>query len=172
MDSNTCYQNLQHTVSQLIQYIKQHIQQFEIILINSEINNISNIKTNIKNIITNGSNHINMINRYLEMIIIKEENQSTKFIIEECIQNSYAGDRFINLFLDIIKLINNNEIKKRFELANVRRKSPEMVGEIEQLLELFQEDFDNEIIIKVNSYLSDYRFTIIKIRDILKKINN
>jgi hypothetical protein len=172
MNTTLYYTRLQHTISQNIQYINRDIQQFEVLLIQSNIDNVFNIKNDIKNIISAGHPFITMINGYLEMIIIKEENQSNKFIIEECIQTSYSSDRFINIFLDLIKLINNNEIKKLCELANIKKKSPDLIDIFNQTIDACQDDFNNEIIIRFNSYLNEYRFIITKIKEILKKIRN
>jgi hypothetical protein len=134
------------------------------------ITEYSQYEDKLKILMSDVYNCIFRIHGYLEMFNTREENQSNKFLIQDCISIIGPVARFTTSYYEVKNKIKMTEIHNIAKLSKIKRNAPELLN-VEASIESLHESNREQLVALLNIITNDYLLNIYKIKATINKLN-
>lgn len=169
-NQSTFLKSLNKSPRALLSELKEVITNTIVFLDDRYISDISEFKDKIDFTISEGHGFIFKIHSYLQMLLAKDENQSHKFVFEECSATNINMGRFLNSHYELKHKLHAKEIDWLLELSKIKKDSPELAELYTQRIDILREEMYKEHVLIFNSYINDYYLSIMKIKELLARM--
>lgn len=158
------------TPHKLVTCLKNDIDLFIEYLENSYINDTHDIEDKIKDIINNGYIYQFKINSYIELLSIKDESQSSKFLYEESLNELIQPKTLTKMFEDILLDNHNNDIRFTINIAKLNKDNSVMAEQFSQQVAHYNNNIKRISLNVFNYNINNLILSMIKVKNIIEKI--
>lgn len=123
-------------------------------------------------LLSDGYSHLNKINAYTEILGIKDDNQCNKLIYEDCNRNCFEVTKFINSIHELRGTETNVKFNRLVCYSKIVYNQPELTSKADLYIQNIIDNVHKETINFYNNYINEIMFSLIKISNILDKLND
>lgn len=154
----------------LLMCLKDDIDNYIAFLKVRYVNEADDLCDKIRLMVSEGYSYNFRINSYLEMLFTKEENQASKFLYQECMNDMIPNPRLINSFNEIYMSVISFDAKQMLDISAIHKNYPEIHYEFNTEIKKIKQlnVFYNNVVF--NNYINEYIFILHKIKTVLSKI--
>ena len=136
------------------------------------IDNPSQLSEKYDIFLSEGYPHLNKILYYVEILSVKDDSQSNKFIYEDCYENCIGVSKSVNSFHELKA---SNRVAKFIRLVDYSKivsNRTDLEVKANEYMEDVLSDIHKQNVDIYNNYINQFVMSLIKITVILSKLNN
>lgn len=158
------------TSNKLVSCLKNDIDLFIDYLETNYIDNTYDIENKIKDIVDNGYMYQFKINSYIELLMVKDESQSSKYLYEQCLNEILQPKMLTKIFEDILLEIHNNELRFTLNISKLNKDNSDMTEPFSQQVNHYKDNIKRISLNMFNYNINNIILGMIKIKNIIEKI--
>jgi len=158
------------TVNNLVTSLKNEIDVFKDFLTHHYVDPDEDFNQKIYQIIDNGYEHCFKIDAYIQIIFEKDENQSVKNRMEDCLKNFITPPRFKQLFNSLIEEDCDSNIKWINYVTRVAKHTPDLIPSVQDIVTIEKEHTRLNKYKNLNGYINEILVLLTKLKIILRNL--
>jgi len=120
-----------------------------------------------------GYTHLNKILSYVEILSVKDDNQSNKFIYEDCYSNCIGVTKSVNSFHEMQATEHTAKFNRLVDYSKIISKNNvDLAVKANDYMDAILADVQKQNVDIYNNYINQFVMSLVKIKVILSKLND